>query len=37
MLYLTMALIAARDGRTGDVATHLAEARLLAAHTGERP
>ena len=36
MLHLTTALIAARDGRTGDVATHLAEARSLAAHTGER-
>ncbi|MGH4000058.1 MAG: helix-turn-helix domain-containing protein, partial [Pseudonocardiaceae bacterium] len=36
MLHLTTALIAARDGRMGDVATHLAEARLLAAHTGER-
>ncbi|MGQ0719014.1 MAG: helix-turn-helix domain-containing protein [Pseudonocardiales bacterium] len=36
MLHLTTALIAARDGRRGDVATHLAEARSLAAHTGER-
>lgn len=36
MLHLTTALIAVRDGRTGDVATHLAEARSLAAHTGER-
>jgi transcriptional regulator with XRE-family HTH domain len=36
MLHLTTALIAARDGRTGDAATHLAEARSLAAHTGER-
>ncbi len=36
MLHLTTALIAARDGRTGDVVTHLAEARSLAAHTGER-
>jgi transcriptional regulator with XRE-family HTH domain len=36
MLHLTTASIAARDGRTGDVATHLAEARSLAAHTGER-
>jgi transcriptional regulator with XRE-family HTH domain len=36
MLHLTTALIAARDGRAGDVATHLAEARTLAAHTGER-
>jgi transcriptional regulator with XRE-family HTH domain len=36
MLHLTTALIAAREGRTGDVATHLTEARSLAAHTGER-
>ena len=36
MLHLTTALIAARERRTGDVATHLAEARSLAAHTGER-
>ena len=36
MLHLTTALIAARDGRTGDVDTHFAEARSLAAHTGER-
>lgn len=36
ILHLTSALVAARDGRTADVATHLAEARLLAAHTGER-
>lgn len=36
MLHLTTALMAARDGRTGDVATHLAEARSLAVHTGER-
>ncbi len=36
MLHLTTALIAARDGRTGDVATHVAEARTLAGHTGER-
>jgi hypothetical protein len=36
MLHLTTALIAAREGRTGDVATHLEEARSLAAHTGER-
>jgi hypothetical protein len=36
ILHLTSALVAARDGRNGDVATHLAEARSLAAHTGER-
>jgi hypothetical protein len=36
MLHLTTALIAARERRTGDVATHLEEARSLAAHTGER-
>jgi transcriptional regulator with XRE-family HTH domain len=36
MLHLTTALIAARDGRSSDVATHLAEARALAVHTGER-
>lgn len=36
MLHLITASIAAREGRTGDVATHLAEARSLAAHTGER-
>ncbi|MGH3823487.1 MAG: helix-turn-helix domain-containing protein [Pseudonocardiaceae bacterium] len=36
MLHLTTALIAAREGRTGEVAMHLAEARSLAAHTGER-
>jgi hypothetical protein len=36
MLHLTTALLAARDRRTGDVATHLAEARSLAGHTGER-
>jgi transcriptional regulator with XRE-family HTH domain len=35
-LHLTSALVAARDGRDGDVSTHLAEARSLAAHTGER-
>ena len=35
-LHLTSALVAARDGRSGDVATHCAEARSLAAHTGER-
>ncbi|MGH3567509.1 MAG: hypothetical protein ACRDRH_16040 [Pseudonocardia sp.] len=36
ILHLTSALVAARDGRTADVATHLVEARSLAAHTGER-
>lgn len=36
MLHLITALIAARDGRHGDVTTHLAEAGSLAAHTGER-
>ncbi len=36
MLHLITALIAARDGRHGDVATHFAEAVSLAAHTGER-
>ncbi|MGH3781238.1 MAG: hypothetical protein ACRDRO_11610, partial [Pseudonocardiaceae bacterium] len=36
ILHLTSALVAARDGRTGDVATHVSEARSLAAHTGER-
>jgi transcriptional regulator with XRE-family HTH domain len=36
MLHLTTALIAAREGRLGDVATHFSEARSLAAHTGER-
>lgn len=35
-LHLTSALVAARDGRPGDIDTHLAEARSLAAHTGER-
>jgi hypothetical protein len=35
MLHLTMALIAARDRRHGDIATHLAEAGSLAAYTGE--
>jgi transcriptional regulator with XRE-family HTH domain len=35
MLHLTTALIAARDGRSEDVATHFAEARSLAVHTGE--
>lgn len=36
MLHLTTALIAARDGRTGDVSTHFTEAQSLATHTGER-
>ncbi len=36
ILHLTSALVAARDGRTGDIDTHLAEAQSLAAHTGER-
>jgi transcriptional regulator with XRE-family HTH domain len=36
ILHLTSALVAARDRRTGDVDTHLAEARSLAVHTGER-
>ncbi|MGH3772545.1 MAG: helix-turn-helix domain-containing protein [Pseudonocardiaceae bacterium] len=36
MLHLQTALIAARDNRTADGDTHLAEARSLAAHTGER-
>ena len=36
MLHLTTALIAARDGRADDAATHFAEARSLAEHTGER-
>ncbi|MGH3912460.1 MAG: helix-turn-helix domain-containing protein [Pseudonocardiaceae bacterium] len=36
ILHLTSALVAAHDGRTGDMSTHLAEARSLAAHTGER-
>ncbi|MGH3935726.1 MAG: helix-turn-helix domain-containing protein [Pseudonocardiaceae bacterium] len=36
MLHLVSALGAARDGRPGDVATHLTEAGSLAAHTGER-
>ena len=36
ILHLTSALVAARDGRTADVTTHLAEARSLAVHTGER-
>ncbi|MGH3702953.1 MAG: hypothetical protein ACRDQY_26630 [Pseudonocardiaceae bacterium] len=36
MLHLVSALGAARDSRSGDVATHLEEAGSLAAHTGER-
>jgi hypothetical protein len=36
ILHLTSALVAARDGRVGDVDMHFAEARSLAAHTGER-
>lgn len=36
MLHLTTAFIAAGEGRTADAATHLEEARSLAAHTGER-
>ena len=36
MLHLTTALIAAREGRTTDVATHLEEAWSLATHIGER-
>jgi len=36
ILHLTSALVAARDGRDADITTHLAEARSLAAHTGER-
>ncbi|MGH3939514.1 MAG: helix-turn-helix domain-containing protein [Pseudonocardiaceae bacterium] len=36
ILHLTSALIAARDGRTSDIGTHLVEARSLATHTGER-
>jgi hypothetical protein len=36
VLHLTSALVAAREGRHGDISTHLAEARALAAHTGER-
>ena len=36
MLHLTTALIAAREGRTQDMTTHLEEARSLARHTGER-
>jgi transcriptional regulator with XRE-family HTH domain len=36
ILHLTSALVAAREGRTSEIDTHLAEARSLAAHTGER-
>jgi hypothetical protein len=36
MLLLTAGLVAARDGRSEDSAGYLAEARDLAAHTGER-
>lgn len=36
MLLLTAGLVAARDGRAGDTAAFLSEARELAAHTGER-
>jgi len=36
MLHLAAALVLARDGRADDAADHLAEARSLAAHTGER-
>ncbi len=36
MLHLVSALVAARDNRPGDAATHLDEAGSLAAHTGER-
>ena len=36
MLHLVSALVAARDSRPGDAATHLDEAGSLAAHTGER-
>ena len=36
MLLLTAGLVAARDGRPDDTTTYLAEARELAAHTGER-
>jgi transcriptional regulator with XRE-family HTH domain len=36
MLHLTTALIASRDGRADDAATHFVEARSLATHTGER-
>lgn len=35
-LHLTAALIAARDGNVGDMGAHLAEARDIAARTGER-
>jgi hypothetical protein len=36
MLHLAAAQLSARDGREGDVATHLDEATSLAAFTGER-
>jgi transcriptional regulator with XRE-family HTH domain len=36
MLLLTAGLVAARDGRSEESAAYLAEARDLAAHTGER-
>ena len=36
MLHLGAAMVAARDGRSADAATHLDEARSLAGHTGER-
>jgi len=36
MLHLTAAMVAARDDERAAVETHLAEARSLAAHTGER-
>ncbi|MGQ0777629.1 MAG: proline-rich domain-containing protein [Pseudonocardiales bacterium] len=36
ILHLTSALVAARDGRSGEVVTHLGEARSLASHIGER-
>jgi transcriptional regulator with XRE-family HTH domain len=36
ILHLTSALVAAHDGRVGDIDTHLSEARSLASHTGER-
>lgn len=36
MLHLTTALLAVREGRASDADTHLAEARSLAAHTGDQ-
>lgn len=36
ILHLTSALVAARESRDVDMVTHLAEARTLAAYTGER-